>query len=314
MKDIKPPAIFLMGPTAAGKTDLAVHLVQQYPCEIISVDSALIYRGMDIGTAKPDAELLRIAPHRLIDIIDPTESYSVASFCTDARKAMDEITAQGKVPLLVGGTMMYYRALFYGLSDLPAADEQLRERLEQQAQAIGWPGMHQKLMEVDPESAARIHANDPQRIQRALEVYELSGKSLSEHFNEQQRHDFSYKVSHIAIAPEQRSILHDRIQRRFMQMLDQGFVAEVEGLYGRGDLSPDLPSMRSVGYRQALKYLLGDYTYEEMVEKGIIATRQLAKRQLTWLRSEKQTQWFDAQDPDLLAKVSKNLEYSEMLK
>jgi len=303
----KPFAVFLMGPTASGKTDLAVTLVEKYPFEIISVDSALVYRGMDIGTAKPDASVLKRAPHRLIDIRDPAETYSVASFCQDALREMADITARGKIPLLVGGTMMYYRALFYGLSELPEADEKIRQKLERQAQEKGCSFMHEYLARVDPESAARIHQNDPQRIQRALEVYEITGKSLSDHFAEQQQSVFPYEVAHLAIAPADRNILHQRIQQRFDIMLEQGFIEEVENLYARGDLTPDLPSMRSVGYRQALKFILGDYTYEDMRERGVIATRQLAKRQMTWLRAEQQVQWFDALDNHLFDKVLKSL-------
>lgn len=299
----KPPAIFLMGPTASGKTDLAVRLVKEYPCEIISVDSALIYRGMDIGTAKPDASMLLQAPHRLIDILDPSEAYSAADFREDALREMADISAAGKVPLLVGGTMLYYRSLLRGLSDLPAADESVRLQLDQQAQALGWDAMHQRLHDVDPVSAARIHPNDPQRIQRALEVFELTGMSLSEHFKRQQHHDFAYDVLQLAVTPVERSVLHDRIEKRFHTMLELGFISEVEALYAREDLHADLPSMRSVGYRQVLKYLDGDYTYTDMIEKGIVATRQLAKRQLTWLRSEKTLEIYDSLDKSLFDRI-----------
>ncbi len=275
-----------MGPTASGKTDLAVRLVQELPCEIISVDSALVYRGMDIGTAKPDTETLARAPHRLIDILDPVESYSAADFRADALREMDAISAAGKIPLLVGGTMLYFRSLYRGLSSLPSADESVRRQLEQQAQKRGWPAMHARLAEIDPQSAARIHPNDPQRIQRALEVYEVSGESLSAHFARQQQRDFPYDVVQLALMAADRQVLHERIGRRFHQMLELGLVDEVESLSARAEIHADLPSMRSVGYRQVLKYLSGDYTYETMVDKGIIATRQLAKRQMTWLRAE----------------------------
>ncbi len=309
----KPPAIFLMGPTASGKTGLAVRLVEAFPCEIISVDSALVYRGMDIGTAKPDATVLSKAPHRLIDILDPVESYSVAGFCEDARHEMSDISAQGKVPLLVGGTMMYFRSLYDGLSELPSADENIRSRIGQQATEHGWAALHARLAAIDPASAARIHPNDPQRIQRALEVYEITSQTLTEHFSKQQQPQFPYQVVHLAIAPTERSILHDRIKLRFEKMLEQGFLGEVENLYARGDLHPDLPSMRTVGYRQALKYLMGDTTYETMAEKTIIATRQLAKRQMTWLRSENRVKWYDSEDHDMPDKVLKSLEESGVL-
>jgi len=302
-----------MGPTASGKTDLAVRLVQEFPCEIISVDSALIYKGMDIGTAKPDADLLKIAPHRLIDIIDPAESYSVASFCKDASRAMSEISQQGKVPLLVGGTMMYYRALFEGLSSLPSADESVRSRIESEAAEKGWPALHARLAEIDPESANRIHQNDPQRLQRALEVYEITGKTLTEHFKEQKQAKLPYNVVQLAISPKERSTLHQRIEKRFHQMIEQGFITEVEELQARGDMHLDLPSMRCVGYRQALKYLLGDYTYEVMVDKSIIATRQLAKRQLTWLRSNAQVVWYKSEDNRLFDDVLKTLKAGNVL-
>ncbi len=294
-----------MGPTASGKTDLAVKLVQELDCEIISVDSALVYRGMDIGTAKPDAATLAVAPHRLIDIRDPADSYSAADFREDALREMQAISAAGRVPLLVGGTMLYYRSLYRGLSNLPSADENVRKRIEQQAQELGWQAMHARLADIDPEAAGRIHPNDPQRIQRALEVYELSGESLSAHFARQQHDEFPYRLTQLALIPEDRQLLHERIRQRFQQMLELGFISEVESLHTRADLHADLPSMRSVGYRQALKYLAGDYTYESMVEKAIIATRQLAKRQLTWLRSEVAAQSLECTDKRLFDKAIK---------
>jgi len=298
-----------MGPTASGKTDLAVNLVREFPCEIISVDSALVYRGMDIGTAKPDKRILAQAPHRLIDIIDPSEAYSAADFRQDALREMAAITSAGKVPLLVGGTMLYYRSLLRGLSNLPSADEAVRRQIEQQALEQGWDAMHRRLQTIDPQSAIRIHPNDPQRIQRALEVYELTGMSLSEHFQRQVPQDFNYQVMQFAVSPADRSVLHERIEQRFYKMLELGFISEVEALYAREDLHPDLPSMRSVGYRQVLKYLMGDYTYIDMTEKGIVATRQLAKRQLTWLRSEKSVEIFDSLDKLLFDKVKKRVSH-----
>jgi tRNA dimethylallyltransferase len=302
-----------MGPTASGKTDLAVSLVEELPCEIISVDSALVYRGMDIGTAKPDAETLARAPHRLIDILDPAESYSAADFSSDALREMAAISAAGKVPLLVGGTMLYFRSLYRGLSTLPAADDSVRRRIEQQAQEQGWQAMHRRLAEVDPQSAARIHANDPQRIQRALEVYEISGESLSAHFARQQQGEFPYRVTQLALVPADRQELHERIRQRFHQMLELGLVSEVETLSARTDLHAELPSMRSVGYRQVLKYLAGDYTYDIMVEKGIIATRQLAKRQLTWLRSEDAAMQLESMDKLLFDKAMKAIRQAGQL-
>jgi tRNA dimethylallyltransferase len=297
-----------MGPTASGKTDLAVEVVRYFPCDIISVDSAMVYRGMDIGTAKPESNMLNQAPHRLIDILDPSESYSAADFREDALREMDKISKAGRIPLLVGGTMLYFRALQQGLSELPSADAEIRERLETQANEIGWDGMHQKLAEIDPEAARRIHPNDPQRIQRALEVYEISGCTLSELQAIDQKESFPYQVLKLVVAPSDRETLHERIALRFKQMLDQGLIEEVRKLVQRGDLHADLPSMRSVGYRQVLKYLQGDLTYEDMEERGIIATRQLAKRQFTWLRSEKDAIWFDSMDAQMIDKVLKVIE------
>ncbi|MFC1320229.1 MAG: tRNA (adenosine(37)-N6)-dimethylallyltransferase MiaA [gamma proteobacterium symbiont of Clathrolucina costata] len=288
-----PPAIFLMGPTASGKTALAVALVERLPLEIISVDSALIYRGMDIGTAKPDQATLRIAPHRLIDIRDPSESYSAAAFREDALTEMAEITRAGRVPLLVGGTMLYFKALEEGLSDLPEADPGIRSRLEQELGRLGLEALHQRLSCLDPAAGRRIHANDPQRILRALEVIEISGKTLTELQQGCVGHTFPYSVLKLVRAPLERSLLHARIERRFREMLAQGFEREVSALMRRGDLSPAMPSMRAVGYRQMLSYLLGELSREEMIEKGIIATRQLAKRQFTWLRSCRGCHWLD---------------------
>jgi tRNA dimethylallyltransferase len=287
----RPLAVFLMGPTASGKTDLAVELVQQRPCEIISVDSALVYRGMDIGTAKPDAELLALAPHRLIDICDPSDAYSAARFRDDALIAMAEITAAGRTPLLVGGTMLYFRALQYGLSELPVADAVIREQLEQFQAEFGLATLHKRLAEVDAIAASRIHPNDSQRIKRALEVFELTGQPMSQLQNRQGEQQLPYRLLKLVRAPDDRAVLHQRIEQRFHKMLALGFEAEVRELMAREGLSADLPAMRSVGYRQMLSYIQGEYGYEEMVERTIIATRQLAKRQFTWLRAEKELHW-----------------------
>ncbi len=306
----RPTAILLMGPTASGKTDLALELVRRLPVEIISVDSALVYRGMDIGTAKPGPEVLAEAPHRLIDILDPAEAYSAARFREDALHHMAEITAAGRIPLLVGGTMLYFRALQQGMAILPEADPALRARLEAEAQELGWQALHDRLAAVDPISAQRIHPNDPQRLQRALEVFELSGEPLSELWARQQEGDLPYRVIKMAVAPDDRAELHERIALRFRQMLEQGLIEEVEALYRRGDLSPELPSIRCVGYRQVWQFLAGELSYDEMTEKGISATRQLAKRQFTWLRSEENLHWFATFDRALLEKVLKFLDDS----
>lgn len=283
MSSKKPLALFLMGPTASGKTDLAIKLRQQLPVEVISVDSALIYKGMDIGTAKPNAEELKLAPHRLIDICDPAESYSAANFRTDALREMQEISAQGKIPLLVGGTMLYYKALLEGLSPLPTADAQVRSEIEEKARIYGWATLHQELQKIDPESALRINPNDSQRINRALEVFYLSGKSLTE-LTAQKGEALPYKILQFAITPQDRTVLHQRIELRFHKMIEQGFQQEVEKLYQRPDLHLNLPSIRCVGYRQMWEYLQGNYDQNEMIFRGICATRQLAKRQITWLR------------------------------
>ncbi|WP_420535091.1 tRNA (adenosine(37)-N6)-dimethylallyltransferase MiaA [Actinobacillus porcinus] len=281
-----PTAIFLMGPTASGKTDLAIQLRQHLPVEVISVDSALIYKGMDIGTAKPDKEELALAPHRLIDILDPAESYSAMNFREDALREMAEISTQGKIPLLVGGTMLYYKALIDGLSPLPNADEKVRSEIEAKAELVGWAELHKALEKIDPVSAARINPNDSQRINRALEVFYLTGKSLTE-LTEQKGESLPYNVLQFAIAPEDRAILHERIELRFHKMMELGFKAEVEKLFARSDLHLDLPSIRCVGYRQMWEHLQGQYDLDEAVYRGICATRQLAKRQITWLRGWK---------------------------
>ncbi|WP_058546526.1 tRNA (adenosine(37)-N6)-dimethylallyltransferase MiaA [Pseudomonas fluorescens] len=312
-----PPAIFLMGPTAAGKTDLAIELTKVLPCELISVDSALVYRGMDIGTAKPSKALLAEYPHRLIDILDPAEAYSAADFRRDALQAMAEITARGKIPLLVGGTMLYYKALVEGLADMPAADPEVRAQIEEEAARLGWQALHEQLAIIDPESAARIHPNDPQRLSRALEVYRVSGQSMTALRQRQSAQSteaaasglqqLPYTVANLAIAPANRQVLHRRIEQRFTLMLEQGFIDEVVALRERSDLHAGLPSIRAVGYRQVWDYLDGKLTSAEMQERGIIATRQLAKRQFTWLRSWTGLHWLDSLDCDNLPRALKYL-------
>ncbi len=285
-----PPAIFLMGPTASGKTGLAVELYQQLPVELISVDSALVFKGMDIGTAKPDAATLALAPHYLLDVIEPTSAYSAAQFRADALRLMAEITARGKVPLLVGGTMLYFKALQEGLSGLPEAEPEIRARLDAEAALIGWPAMHAKLAVIDPATAARLKPNDMQRIQRALEVFAITGKTMSELFAEQQNQVLPYRVLKLALLPSERKVLHERIALRFEQMLASDFISEVKNLLQQyPGLTPESTAMRCVGYRQALEYLHGDYDMAELRDRGIFATRQLAKRQLTWLRGMQDT-------------------------
>ncbi len=297
-----------MGPTASGKTDLAIALRERLPCELISVDSAMIYRGMDIGTAKPDAATLRYAPHRLIDILDPAESYSAARFRADALREMAAITRAGRIPLLVGGTMLYFRALEYGLSELPPKDEALRTRLQEEAQQLGWEAMHHRLHEVDPVSAARIHPNDPQRLLRALEVFALSGEPMSRLWEREGAEPLPYRLLKLALAPGERSQLHERIERRFRQMVRGGLIEEVERLHVRGDLHAELPSIRCVGYRQVWRYLEGEWDRDTMVERGISATRQFAKRQFTWLRSERNVAWFEASEGKLVDNTLKFLD------
>jgi len=304
----KAPVIFIMGPTAAGKTELAIQCVEQLNCELISVDSALVYRDMNIGTAKPDAELLQRAPHKLIDIIDPSDAYSAANFRQDALNEIVATLGRGKIPVLVGGTMLYYKALQEGLSQLPAADENIRAQLEIEAKHFGLQFMHDRLAKIDPVSAKRIHPNDPQRVQRALEVYEVSGKTLTEFWAHQTSTGLPYNVIKIAFFPENRDLLKQRIELRFHQMLEQGFVEEVESLKKRENLNLNLPSMRCVGYRQVWEHLDGLTTHEEMTNKAIIATRQLAKRQLTWLRKEKNCNFYDI-NPSIYPEILKKLKY-----
>jgi tRNA dimethylallyltransferase len=297
-----------MGPTASGKTDLAIALRERLPLELVSVDSAMIYRGMDIGTAKPDRETLQRAPHRLIDILDPAESYSAARFRADALREMEEITRSGRIPLLVGGTMLYYRALEYGLSDLPQKDEEVRKRLDEEARTLGLEAMHRRLSQVDPVSAARIHPNDPQRLLRALEVHAITGEPMSRLWERDSGEQLPFRLIKLALAPGDRSLLHERIEQRFRQMITHGLVEEVERLHARGDLNPDLPSIRCVGYRQVWGYIEGEWDYNTMVERGITATRQFAKRQFTWLRSERNVEWFEATNRKLVENALKFLD------
>ncbi len=297
-------AICIMGPTGTGKTDLAVALRKHFPVEIISVDSALVYKGMDIGSAKPDAATLAEAPHRLIDFLDPAQPYSAAEFRTDALREMADITAAGRIPLLVGGTMLYFRALEYGLSELPEANPAIRARLEAEAATHGWQALHDRLARIDPVAAQRIHPNDPQRLQRALEVFELTGKSLTE-LQQAAWHDACpYQLLKIALIPENRAWLHARLAQRFDQMLAHGVVDEVRQLLMRSDLDTHLPAIRAVGYRQIWDYLINEIDYNQMRNRAIVATRQLAKRQMTWLRSEKGIISYDPQELNLSSVIS----------
>ncbi|MFZ6799587.1 tRNA (adenosine(37)-N6)-dimethylallyltransferase MiaA [Undibacterium sp. Di24W] len=277
--------IAIMGPTASGKTAAALAIAREVPAEIISVDSALVYRDMNIGTAKPNAEELAAAPHHLIDIIDPSESYSVAQFLSDSGRLVKEIRARGRLPILVGGTMMYYKALMNGIDDLPPADTVIRAQLDADMATIGAAGLHARLTELDPITAARLKPNDSQRIQRALEIYMITGQAMSTLIAQQTRAATPFELLSISLEPSDRSFLHERIAKRFDIMLEQGFIDEVRQLKLRSELSADLPSIRCVGYRQAWDYLDGSIDHQEMRERGIIATRQLAKRQLTWCRS-----------------------------
>ncbi|AOT10156.1 tRNA (adenosine(37)-N6)-dimethylallyltransferase MiaA [Pseudoalteromonas luteoviolacea] len=295
-----------MGPTAAGKTALAIELCKHLDTEIISVDSALVYKGMDVGTAKPDCHELAQAPHHLIDLIDPRESYSVADFRRDAIVLIDKLHAQGKVPVLVGGTMMYFKGLIEGLSPLPEASEDVRAQLEKEAAEKGWQALHAELTKIDPDAAAKISENDSQRINRAIEVYRITGKPMSL-LQKQKQPELPYTFYQFAIAPNDRKILHERIEKRFKIMLEQGFKNEVLALYHRDDLHPDLPSIRCVGYRQMWEHLSGECDYDEMVFRGIAATRQLAKRQLTWLRSWPNVTWLETGEQENLQRILSSL-------
>lgn len=291
------PAVFLLGPTASGKTDAARALVERLPLAIVSVDSALVYRGLDIGAARPDEETLRRAPHRLIGLVDPETPYSAGRFRDDALAAMRAIRSQGRVPLLAGGTMMYFHALEHGLAAMPPADPEVRAELERETAERGLAVLHAELDDVDPDAAARIHPNDPQRVQRALEVYRSTGRPISDF--QANSPGLSDRLLRLAIAPADRSRLHERIERRFDAMLEQGLVEEVQRLRERPGMHADLPSMRAVGYRQVWQYLDGDCDWQKMRERGIVATRQLARRQLTWLRRMEGVEWFDSEAPDL---------------
>lgn len=296
------PVVFLMGPTASGKTGLSLELAEALPVEIISVDSAQVYRGLDIGSAKLDTTTRERIPHHLVDILDPAEIYSAARFREDALRLIDEIRSRGGMPLLVGGTMLYYRALQQGLSELPSADGVLRARIEEEADDLGWPAMHARLAQKDPETAARLHPNDQQRVQRALEIIELTGLSPTAFYAQPKSFGIEGRVVKIALNPPQRSELHARIEARFQQMMQDGFLEEVMRLKARGDLHEDLPAIRAVGYRQLWEHLQGECSLSEAVQRGIAATRQFAKRQLTWLRSEKELHWLDPASGNLLQK------------
>lgn len=292
-----------MGPTASGKTHLAIDIAKALNGEIISVDSALVYRGMDIGTAKPSLTERQGIPHHLIDLLDPAEAYSTGRFRKDALQLIDEISHRGNLPILVGGTMLYFNALLKGLSHLPAADPVLRNEISIEADRLGWRALHGELARIDPVAAARIHPNDPQRIQRALEVYRISGRSLTEWCQAIDDSPLPFRPVRLVLAPVSRELLHARIHQRFLQMLEQGLVEEVRGLFERGDLHADIGSMRAVGYRQVWEFLAGESSREQMIERGIIATRQFAKRQLTWLRKESAVLSYVSGSEDLTARV-----------
>lgn len=303
-KNALPPAVFIMGPTASGKTKLAIEFTERGPFDIISVDSGMVYRGMDIGTAKPDAQTLKQAPHKLIDIRDPAEAYSAAEFRADALREMQASSDAGRIPLLVGGTMLYYRVLLEGLAELPEADAELRAKLDAEAAEKGWPAMHARLAEVDPVAAARLKPNDSQRLQRALEVWELTGKPLSQwHAEQGEPEPLPWSITQLAVAPPDRAILHERIAQRFDLMLEQGLLAEVAALKARVDLHAGLPAMRAVGYAQIWAHLEGEYDLAEARLRGIYATRQLAKRQYTWLRRFREASWHDGAEEGLAARL-----------
>lgn len=297
---ITPFIICLMGPTASGKTQLAIEITQQFPCEIVSVDSAMIYRGMDIGTAKPSLKEQSLAPHRLIDICDPAQTYSAGQFRKDALREIAAIHANNKIPLLVGGTLLYFHRLRTGLANLPTANREIRDQIQNEAETLGWPAIHEQLNRVDPQAAQRIHPNDSQRIQRALEIYRLTGSSITQLHLEDESQAIPYETINIILAPEDRISLHQRIEKRVDQMLEMGLLEEVIKLYRRGDLHADLPSIRAVNYRQMWAHLAGEYDFETARERCIIATRQLAKRQFTWLRTWQNAQWFNSEDPSII--------------
>ena len=301
------PVVFLMGPTGAGKTDLAVELVDRLPLDIISVDSAMVYRGMDIGTGKPDADMLARAAHRLIDIRDPETPYSAAEFRDDAGLEIDAIFASCRVPLLVGGTGLYFRALRQGLASMPQADPEIRARLVAEGESAGWHQLHARLAGIDPRSAQRIHPNDPQRIQRALEVFEITGETMTRRF-ERSTDGLEAAIIPLAVTPADRGVLHRRVAQRFDAMLQTGLMSEVEELRSRPGLHRDLASMRAVGYRQVWEYLEAETDFDHMRDKAIAATRQLARRQLTWLRAEPEIEWFDSSDAGLTGAVTRHLQ------
>ena len=313
-----PPAIFIMGPTASGKTALACDFYERLNCELISVDSALVYKDMNIGTAKPTAEELEQYPHHLIDIRDAAEPYSAADFRKDALALMADITARGKVPVLVGGTMLYFKFLLEGSAKLPNADDNIRADIEKLVAEHGKQHIHELLKKVDPESAERLNPNDPQRVQRAYEVFLISGKTLTQHWAEQEEQPLAYNVIQFAIAPQERKTLHERIELRFNQMIEHGFIEEVKAMHARGDLKEDLPSVRAVGYRQVWDFLEGRIDSEEMIFRGIVATRQLAKRQITWLRGWDNLHWLDSLDTQLsenaLTVLEKEMDLAAYLK
>jgi tRNA dimethylallyltransferase len=302
-----PPAIALMGPTASGKTRLAIELAKALDGEVISVDSALVYRGMDIGTAKPGEEEREGVPHHLIDILDPAEAYSTGRFREEALALMADIAARGKLPILAGGTMLYFNALFHGLSALPSADPEVRRQIDEEAAVRGWPEMHGELARIDPAAAARIHPNDPQRIQRALEVYRVTGIPLTVLCAETKAPPLPFDLVRLIVAPADREALHERIRRRFLDMIERGFIDEVRSLYERGDLHADFPSIRAVGYRQVWAYFEGEYDRDAMIERAVIATRQFAKRQFTWLRREGTALRYRSGDEQLVETVLRDI-------
>lgn len=307
---MRRPAVLLMGPTGAGKSDLAIRLTERFPVEIISVDSALVYRGMDIGTAKPSAAMRARIVHHLVDIRDPATSYSVGEFVRDAVRAIEDIWSRGRWPLLVGGTMLYFHALTAGIADLPEADPVLRAEIDAMAASAGWAAMHAQLARVDPLAAARIHVNDPQRIQRALEVHRLTGETITALQSRRRTALAGAAVIELALAPQMRAVLHASLERRFHAMLAAGLLDEVRGLHRRGDLSGEHPAMRAVGYRQIWQYLTGESTLRQATEKAVAASRQLAKRQLTWLRRRSDAAWFDPTHPDVAQSIGDALERS----